>query len=113
MVLSIIGVALLFVSAGLVAKWCMSTAPASKGANNAVSPRRDLLPARRQVGHDSLYAKQGAAGTKIKRRIRMNVASSAMPLDPALDNECINTLRLCFDQMEINTSHVVTPVSAS
>jgi len=37
------------------------------------------------VRHDGFYAKQVAAGTKIKRRIRMNAAPSAMPLDPALD----------------------------
>jgi transketolase len=73
------------------------------------------MPARVKARHDSLDAKQMATGVKIKRRIRMHAASSAMPLDPALDNECINTLRfLSVDAVQkADSGHPGLPMGAA
>src|SRR6185312_3340420 len=50
-----------------------------------------------------------------KRRNRMHEASSTMPLDPALDNECVNTLRfLSVDAVQkADSGHPGLPMGAA
>src|SRR5581483_8568477 len=56
-----------------------------------------------------------ATPSEHQRRIQMNAAPSTKPLDPALDNECINTLRfLSVDAVQkADSGHPGLPMGAA